>query len=205
MFLRGLAWRVVKRPGFRHIRGRSNFANRWLTLCSCFVLIGTGYAMSSSVLTHSQNPRVVHELRRLLSRMEGFSAEGFSAEGFSAGGYSGSVLPFRLPALDSHLPQGGLASGVPHELVPALAADLPAAFGFIIALLGCLAPSSPPRIQVGPEPGQTQSGEVRRGPLLLVMSARALAPYGRPHGRLYGHGLNRFGLDPARLILVETP
>ena len=26
----------------------------------------------------------------------------------------------------------------------------------------------------------------------------------REHGRLYGHGLNAFGLDPARLILVET-
>ena len=26
----------------------------------------------------------------------------------------------------------------------------------------------------------------------------------REHGRLYGHGLNVFGLDPARLILVET-
>ena len=29
--------------------------------------------------------------------------------------------------------------------------------------------------------------------------------YGRhPHGRLHGHGLNTLGLDPARLILVET-
>jgi protein ImuA len=29
--------------------------------------------------------------------------------------------------------------------------------------------------------------------------------YGRhPHGRLHGHGLNALGLDPARLILVET-
>ena len=29
--------------------------------------------------------------------------------------------------------------------------------------------------------------------------------YGRrEYGRLYGHGLNVFGLDPARLILVET-
>ena len=30
-----------------------------------------------------------------------------------------------------------------------------------------------------------------------------LRPY-RPHGRLHGHGLNALGLDPARLILVET-
>jgi protein ImuA len=32
------------------------------------------------------------------------------------------------------------------------------------------------------------------------MSARGLAGYGRPHG----HGLNGLGLDPARVILVET-
>jgi protein ImuA len=37
-------------------------------------------------------------------------------------------------------------------------------------------------------------------PLLLVASPRALADHGRPHG----HGLRRLGLDPARLILVET-
>jgi protein ImuA len=98
--------------------------------------------------------------------MEGFPAE---ARGLS----------FGLPALDSYLPQGGLAFGVPHEVVPVADGDLPAAFGFIAALLGCMP---------------------RGGPLLLVMSARGLAQYGRPHG----HGLNGLGLDPARLILVET-
>jgi protein ImuA len=40
-------------------------------------------------------------------------------------------------------------------------------------------------------------------PSLFVMPAYSLRPY-RPHGRLYGHGLNGLGLDPARLILVET-
>jgi hypothetical protein len=40
-------------------------------------------------------------------------------------------------------------------------------------------------------------------PLLFVMPAHGLRPY-RPHGRLHGHGLNALGLDPARLILVET-
>ena len=37
-------------------------------------------------------------------------------------------------------------------------------------------------------------------PLLFVRSARSFAHYGCPHG----HGLNGLGLDPARLILVET-
>ena len=35
------------------------------------------------------------------------------------------------------------------------------------------------------------------------MPTYGLRPY-RPHGRLHGHGLNALGLDPARLILVET-
>jgi protein ImuA len=56
---------------------------------------------------------------------------------------------------------------------------LPTAFGFLAALLGRMP---------------------REGPLLLVMSARGFARNGRP----YGHGLNALGLDPARLILVET-
>jgi protein ImuA len=39
--------------------------------------------------------------------------------------------------------------------------------------------------------------------LLFVAPAYDLRPYA-PHGRLYGHGLRALGLDPARLILVET-
>jgi protein ImuA len=66
-----------------------------------------------------------------------------------------------------------------HEVVPAAAADVAAAFGFVAALLGSV-------------PGG--------GPLLLVISARSLTQWGRPHG----HGLNQLGLDPTRLILVET-
>jgi hypothetical protein len=44
-------------------------------------------------------------------------------------------LPFDLPALDSHLPRGGLARGALHEIVPATEGALPAAFGFVVALL----------------------------------------------------------------------
>jgi protein ImuA len=108
---------------------------------------------------------VVDELRRQLPRMEGFPAQA-------------RVLSFSLSALDSHLPQGGLAFGALHEVVPEHDGDMPAAFGFITALLGCIAGA----------------------PLLLVLSARGFAQYGRPHG----HGLNGLGLDPARMILVET-
>ena len=110
--------------------------------------------------------KVLHELRCLLPRLEGFPTEA-------------RALSFGLPALDSHLPHGGLAFGALHEVAPAADGDMSVAFGFIAALLGRMP---------------------RGGPLLLVMSARELAQYGCPHG----HGLNGLGLDPARMILVET-
>ena len=110
--------------------------------------------------------KVLEELRRLLPKMEGFSCDV-------------RTLSFGHAALDSYLPQGGLAFAALHEVVPEADGDMPAAFGFIAALLG--------RIPRG-------------GPLLFAMSARALAQY----GRLHGHGLNGLGLDPARVLLVET-
>jgi protein ImuA len=107
---------------------------------------------------------VMAELRRLLPRM----------------GEQRAPLPFGLAAIDSHLPDGGLACGALHEVVPAAENCIAAAFGFIAAVLAPLA-----------------------CPLLFVMPGHALRPY-RPHGRLHGHGLNALGLDPGRLILVET-
>ena len=91
-------------------------------------------------------------------------------------------LPFGLATIDSHLPDGGLTRGALHEVVPAAEGSIAAAFGFIAALLGRLS---------------------RACPLLFVMPAYGLRPY-RSHGRLHGHGINALGLDPGRLILVET-
>ena len=85
------------------------------------------------------------------------------------------ALPFGVPVLDSYLPQHGLAFGALHEVAPVGEADEAAAFGFVTALLGRLPP----------------------GPVCLVFARRKP---GRPHG----HGLNTLGLDPARVILVET-
>jgi protein ImuA len=107
---------------------------------------------------------VMAELRRLMPRM----------------GEERKALPLGLAAIDSHLPDGGLACGALHEIVPAAESCIAAAFGFIAAILGRLT-----------------------CPLVFVMPAHGLRPY-RPHGRLHGHGLNALGLDPARLILVET-
>jgi protein ImuA len=92
------------------------------------------------------------------------------------------TLAFGLPILDAHLPQGGLSCGALHEIAPAADGDTPAAFGFVAVTLGRMLDRMP------------------NGPVLLVTSPRGLAGHGRPHG----HGLNGFGLDPARIILVEA-
>jgi len=87
------------------------------------------------------------------------------------------VLPLGLPALDAHLPDGGLVLGPPHEIAPAGPADGVAALGFALAL--CALHLS--RV----------SGEA------LI----AAAP-GQPLP--YGHGLAGLGLDPTRLLLLEA-
>jgi protein ImuA len=96
-------------------------------------------------------------------------------------------LPLGLTALDSHLPEGGLTQGGLHEIVPETEGAMAAALGFIAAILGRL---PKPRL------------------LVCVTPAHGLRSHGRPqvrlHGHLYGHGLNALGLDPSRLILVET-
>ena len=106
---------------------------------------------------------IVDRLRRLLPRLERISAET-------------RALPFGLPALDTHLPHGGLIAGALHEIAPRAHGDTAAAFGFLAALLTRTPPGRP------------------------VLLVGGIADHGRPHG----HGLNGFGLDPARLILVET-
>jgi protein ImuA len=89
------------------------------------------------------------------------------------------VYPFGIAEVDAHLPQRGLVAGSLHEVLPDSEADFPAALGFATALLARI-PS--------------------RGPILFVASPKGLGNHGRSHG----HGLNSFGIDPARLILVET-
>ena len=88
------------------------------------------------------------------------------------------TLSFGLSAIDHCLPRGGLACGALHEVVPDDGGPA-AAVGFLVALLARV-----PR--------------VRR--LVFVMPGYGLGQ----NGRLYGHGSSALGLDPARLILVET-
>ena len=62
---------------------------------------------------------------------------------------------------------------------------------FYVSVHALTSPPDPP-----PYPPPQGGGEK----LILVLPAYGLRDYGRPHG----HGLNAFGLDPSRLILVET-
>jgi protein ImuA len=106
------------------------------------------------------------------------------------------TLPFGLSALDSCLPDGGLACGALHEIVPE-PRSIPATFGFIAAILAHIAFST---LSPKERNGKFYASGNASGPLFLVMPA-----YGfREYGRLHGHGLRALGLDPARLILVET-
>ena len=166
---------------------------------------------------------VMAELRRLMPRM----------------GEQRKPLPFGLGTINSHLPDGGLACGALHEIVPAAEGCIAAAFGFIAAILGRISSPPPPGprlrapecklvgeglgVGVGrfsksidafasphdPHPTLPTRGREQRAasprahPLFFIAPTYALRPY-RSHGRLHGHGLNALGLDPARLILVET-
>jgi protein ImuA len=140
---------------------------------------------------------VAEELRRLLPKMERLRAT--------------RPIPFGLAAIDRHLPQGGLPCGALHEIVPEPGAT-PAAFGFLAALLARLSCGEGSGVEVArfyasvdtltsprvPPPYPARQGG--REKILLVLPAYGLRDYGRP----YGHGLNALGLDPGRLILVET-
>ncbi len=141
-------------------------------------------------MAHSR-AAVMEELRRLMPRLEGRR----------------KPLPLGLAAIDSHLPGGGLACGALHEVMPAAEGAIAAAFGFIAAILVRIHSPLPWRegLGVGVERRSSNVNVLtpQTAPLLLVMPPYGLRPY-RAHGRLHGHGLRTLGLDPARLILVET-
>lgn len=87
------------------------------------------------------------------------------------------ALSLGLPALDAHLPGGGLALGPPHEIAPAAPEDAIAALGFALALCARHLALEPGAALIAAAPGQ---------PLP------------------YGHGLAGLGLDPARVLLLEA-
>jgi protein ImuA len=111
-------------------------------------------------------------VQELKARLASFAARGSSAEG---------SVGFGIPAIDRHLPWGGIPRGALHEIAGA-EADGPAqdgaAGGFAAALLARFAKDA-----------------AKGGPVVWI--AR------RPN--LTQAGLAAIGLDPARLLLVEAP
>ncbi len=93
---------------------------------------------------------------------------------------SSALLPFAIPGLDRML-AGGLRRDALHEIRGSLARDAAAATGFAAAILARL----------------TRQDD---RPILWVAEAAATREAGQP----YGAGLDRFGLDSRRLIVVQV-
>ena len=91
----------------------------------------------------------------------------------------GRFFSFGLAAVDKYLPPQGLSLDSVHEIHAACTLDMPAALGFLTALIVSL-----------PE----------NGPIYIVTSESNLASVGRFHG----HGLKALGLDPRRLTFIEA-
>lgn len=89
----------------------------------------------------------------------------------------GNFFSFGIPAIDEQVPGEGLAREGFHEIRYGPAGDMPAALGFLAALLFHVPKDRP----------------------VFFIASQSTS-----HGRLHGHGLKSLGLDPASLILVET-
>jgi protein ImuA len=92
-----------------------------------------------------------------------------------------TLLCLGVPEIHRHLPGPGLACGVLHEVIAATHDEAPAALGFLLALTSLALKTKP-------------------GFAVLVAAQRAFDQW----GGLYGHGLDRLGVDPSRLILVAA-
>jgi protein ImuA len=151
-------------------------------------------------------------LRRRIAEIEGGPASSYDRR---------TLLPFGIERLD-HLLAGGLRRDTLHEIRSETTRDSIAATGFAFALLARLADQEARRAD---GPTGKQGEEARRAdgplgkqgeearktggligkqkdlrPLLLVIEASALSEAGEP----YGPGLDRFGLDSRRLVIVQT-
>jgi protein ImuA len=120
-------------------------------------------------------------LCRRIAEIEGRPATaGGPASSRSAFAHGAALLPFDVAGLDGLL-AGGLRRDALHEIRSEAGRDAAAATGFATAILARLARSD-------------------RRPLLWIVEASAARETGIP----YGVGLNRFGLDPRRLVVVRA-
>ena len=92
-----------------------------------------------------------------------------------------TAIPLGIPEIDACLATHGLARGAVHEVRPVSTQDRMSGIAFAAALLA--------RIMAENE-----------GPAVLVTSEASLRDFGAP----YGPGLFQFGIDPTRLVFIDT-
>jgi protein ImuA len=134
-------------------------------LCSINILMFLPHEISPAVprARHSSLAKI-EDLRRLVAAP-------------SSQPDAGRFFSFGLPGIDKHLPRQGLSLDSVHEIHAASILDVPAALGFLAALMVSFPES---------------------GPIFIVTSAQSR----KLTGRLHGHGLQALGLDPGRLTFV---
>lgn len=120
-------------------------------------------------------PRRIEDLRAWLRRAE---------PGGLPPGKAVPAISFGIPAIDGHLPAGGLARGALHELAAETGHDGGAVTDFCIAVLARLLQDR------GRDPERT---------VLWCLQDRAMDA-----GGLYPPGLSRLGLAPDRLLAVRA-
>lgn len=118
-------------------------------------------------------PRRIDDLRAQIHKLE----QGGKTD-------HGAAIPFGIPAIDRHLPQGGLAPGALHEVTPASPADSGAATGFCATLLARF---------LDARPGEAEPG----------MALWCLNPASADAGEIYPPGLAQLALDPSRLLTIR--
>ena len=113
------------------------------------------------------------------ARVEALRCDLARLEGAPKG--SSAYLPLGPDEVHAHLPGPGLPCGTLNEIAAEAYGHTPAAFGFALTLLALALHARP-------------------GPAVLVLQSRCRMDFGAP----YGHGLVQWGLDPGRLVIVET-
>ena len=121
----------------------------------------------------------VHRQAAKAARIEALRCDLARLEGAPKG--SSAYLPLGPDEVHAHLPGPGLPCGTLNEIAAEAYGHTPAAFGFALTLLALALHARP-------------------GPAVLVLQSRCRMDFGAP----YGHGLVQWGLDPGRLVIVET-
>ncbi len=103
-------------------------------------------------------------------------------EGEGNGSTAGPAMPLGFGPIDDVLPGGGLAWSGIHEILSEAYGDLPSSFGFCTALA-------------------TRFMAARHAGFVPWCSDRSAR---LDFGPLYGPGIAAFGIDPSRLVLVDT-